>query len=163
MTTMPTTNNLITYRPATEADVELMIDSRMQFLLELEGAQTDEAISNLRSGLQSFLNAELGKTFFCWLAIHDGEVAGIGCLALRTHAGNFKNPSGKVGYIMSMYTRPDYRRKGISGTIVKNLVTTGNSQGISFFELHATLAGEPVYIKNGFRKHDEPTYRMHRE
>lgn len=156
-------HNSISYRTATVADIEMIIDSRIRFLLEVEGAQTDEAINSLRSRLQLFLNAELGHTFYCWLAMCENNVAGMGCLTIRTQAGNFTIPSGKIGYIMSMFTHPSHRRKGISSTILKNLTATGNAQGVHFFELHATPLGEPVYIKNGFRKHDEPTYRMRTE
>jgi ribosomal protein S18 acetylase RimI-like enzyme len=75
--------------------------------------------------------------------------------------GNFINYEGLKGYIMNMYTLPEYRRKGICTELLKRLVETGMVMGVRSFELHATKEGEPLYIKEGFKLHSEPTYRKH--
>jgi predicted acetyltransferase len=78
---------------------------------------------------------------------------------LRHLPGNFKNPTGKWGYIMNMYTVPEHRRKGVCKGILDELVKHATSAGITAFELHATPEGELVYSRNGFAPHNEPTYR----
>jgi hypothetical protein len=75
--------------------------------------------------------------------------------------GNFKNPSGKWGCIMNMYTLPAYRRKGICKGILNLLVDEGKKYGITAFELHATIDGEKVYVQDGFIHHNEPTLRKY--
>lgn len=87
-------------------------------------------------------------------------VAGIGSIHLREMPGNFKNPSGRWGYIMNMYTIPEYRRKGICRNILRMLVEEGKKIGLTAFELHATKEGEMVYTQEGFILHNEPTLRF---
>lgn len=152
--------NTITYRIAEEADIDYVVEARLQFLTELDGPQTPELVQELKLSLSAYFQKALNKTYFCWLAVSGNELAGTGCLVLREQAGGFRNPSGKMGYVMSMYTRPAYRRKGISSAILDLLIATGREKGIRAFELHATSAGEAVYKKYGFKIHNESTYRI---
>ena len=86
---------------------------------------------------------------------------GIGSVHIRRVPGNFKNPSGVWGYLMNMYTLPEYRGRGICSRILTLLVDEGRQLGITAFELHATEQGRPVYEKNGFEIHHEPTLRKY--
>lgn len=152
--------NMINYYEATEADIASIIDLRIAFFIEFQGPEPQEAQDELRKELNKyFIHAMREKTCISWLAKDGEKSVGVGAIIVRHQPGNFKNLSGKVGYVINMYTVPDYRRKGISSTILDKLIATAKEMGITAFELHATKAGEPVYIKNGFKIHDEPTYR----
>ncbi len=95
------------------------------------------------------------------IAKYDGASAGIGSIQIREQPGNIKNPSGKWGYIMNMYTVPTFRRKGICKGILNELVVEAAKLGITAFELHATKESEIVYKQSGFEIHNEPTYRKY--
>jgi hypothetical protein len=60
-----------------------------------------------------------------------------------------------------MYTVPQYRRKGTCKSILNLLMEEEKKIGITALELHATKAGEMVYLKDGFCIHIEPTLRKH--
>lgn len=153
--------NEIMYHQADAGDIELLIDTRIRFLLELAGAQPEDKILLLRSGLQRYFEENMANgTYCCWYAKAQNEVVAFGGMAIRQHPGNFQNVDGKRGYIINMFTAEPYRRQGIAGELLKHLVNTGKKMGIYSFELHATKMGEPVYQKAGFLLHDEPTYRM---
>ena len=62
----------------------------------------------------------------------------------------FHNPSGRCAYIMNMYVRPDYRRRGIATAILDLLVTDARERGAGRIALEATEAGRPLYEKYGF-------------
>ena len=159
---MNETMNSIHYFQATEADIETMADTRIEFLVEFWGPQPHEHVTLLRQQLVNyFSHAIKDKLYVCWLAKIENTIAGVGGMSIREQPGTFKNPSGKVGYIMSMYTVPAHRRKGICTALLQRLMTTAKEMGISAFELHATKDGEPVYQKAGFRIHTEPTYRKY--
>ena len=147
---------------ASASDIALLIDFRISFCLELSGPQTQDVIDELRKSLKSYLaNALIENSCIAYI-VRDGEdVAAVGEMIFRLQPGNFKNPSGKVGYLMNMYTIPAYRKQGLCSMIVNALIEDANKQGINAFELHSTKAGESVYIKNGFRIHPEPTYRKY--
>jgi RimJ/RimL family protein N-acetyltransferase len=150
----------ITFHKATLTDVQTLVDYRIRFALELTGAQTAEAIHALKVQMTAYFSSAMqADTCISFIATSEGEVAGIGSLQMREQPGNFKNPSGRWGYIMNMYTVPEFRRRGICKEILNRLVEAGENAGITAFELHATPEGQPVYLKSGFAIHSEPTLR----
>lgn len=150
----------ITYHKAGPEDIALLVDNRILFALELGGEQSQEAKAKLRTQMTSyFARATADGTCISFIAKSEGKVAGIGSVSLREVAGNFRNPSGKWGYIMNMYTLPGFRRLGICSVILNLLMDAAKEEGTHFFELHATAEGETVYPKKGFVLHHEPTYR----
>ena len=151
-----------TFHKATLNDIEALVDNRILFALELSDGQNEEAIQLLRvQMINYFSKATLENTCISFIAKCDEIVAGIGSVHLREMPGNFKNPSGKWGYIMNMYIVPKHRRKGICKNILNLLVEEGKKNGITAFELHATKAGEKVYTQEGFMHHNEPTLRKY--
>lgn len=152
--------NNITYHKATINDTSILVENRILFALELSGGQNQEAIQALSKQMTNYFSKAIAdNTCISFIAKCDGIVAGIGSIHLRETPGNFKNPTGKWGYIMNMYTVPNFRRKGICKDILNLLVEEGKKNGITAFELHATIEGELVYKQNGFEIHNEPTYR----
>jgi predicted acetyltransferase len=151
----------ITYHKATQADVETLVDMRIAFSIELMGAQSQKKIDELKVQLKKYFISAINQTCFAYLAKCQNQLVGVGELIIRTQPGNFKNPTGVVGYLMNMYTIPTFRRKGICAQILNELINDAKQKGITLFELHATKAGEQVYVQNGFQKHSEPTYRKY--
>jgi GNAT superfamily N-acetyltransferase len=153
---------MIEYSLATIEDVRILADLRIEFIVETFGAQQAEKVNVLREELEKYFSHTLPRQqYVCWLATDSGRIIGIGGMAIREQPGNFRNPSGKSGYIMNMYTVSGFRRKGICSTLLKKLMETAKEMGIGAFELHATKDGEPVYEKNGFHLHEQPTYRKY--
>lgn len=63
------------------------------------------------------------------------------------------NPSfinGVVGTVMNVYTKPDHRRKGLAGKLMKMLLEDSEKMGLDFVELKATDAGYSLYRSLGF-------------
>ena len=111
--------------------------------------------------IEYFTRATLENSCISFIAKSNNTIAGIGSVHVREVPGNFKNMSGKWGYIMNMYTVPEFRKQGICSEILKLLVNEGKRHGITAFELHATEEGKPVYLKGGFQIHNEPTLRKY--
>lgn len=152
----------ILYSEATAADCKHLAKYRIAFLTELMGPQTDECVQTVTKELENYFSRAIDdKEYVGWLARHNGEIVGTGGMALRAQPGNFRNPTGRTGYIMNMYTVPAYRKQGICSALLAKLVDAGKAMGIDTFELHATTDGAPVYEKHGFVKHHEPTYRKY--
>jgi predicted acetyltransferase len=152
----------ITYHIAGISDVEIVVDNRILFALELSGQQSPDKVAKLKKEMNTyFQRATAEGSCLSVIARCGGEVAGIGSVHYRQMPGNFKNPSGRWGYIMNMYTIPKFRRKGVCKGILNELVSESRKKGITALELHATRAGEVVYRQNGFQVHDEPTLRMY--
>lgn len=66
--------------------------------------------------------------------------------------------NGLYGEVLSVYTEPDYRGKGIRTKLMNNLVEYGRKIGLGRIDLSATDEGYPIYAKVGF-KDKEHRYR----
>jgi GNAT superfamily N-acetyltransferase len=152
----------ITFHKATPQDVQTLVEYRIRFALEMASEQSEEAINKLKEQMTSyFARATAYNSCISFIAKCGDKIAGIGSMHVRELAGNFKNLSGQWGYIMNMYTAPEFRKRGVSTGILNELIEEGKKAGVTAFELHASKLGEPVYIKNGFEFHKEPTYRKY--
>jgi GNAT superfamily N-acetyltransferase len=152
----------VTFHKATTDDVPVLVEYRIRFATELKGEQPMEVVNSLREQMAKyFARATADGTCISFIAKQGNEIAGIGSVTIREQPGNFTNPSGRWGYVMNMYTVPEFRNKGVAKIILKALIEAGRQAGITSFELHATKSGEPLYIKDGFQLHKEPTYRKY--
>lgn len=152
----------IEYKRADLNDIELLINFRIDFLVSHFGTQPQELEQPFRDEMRKYFEQAIpDNTYICYYAICNNAITGIGGMVIRQRPGNFVNPEGKEAYIMSMYTLPQFRRMGIASGIVKKLTDSATALGVKLLELHATEEGEPVYIKEGFKKHHEPTYRKY--
>jgi predicted acetyltransferase len=152
----------ITYHLVSLTEIHTLVENRIAFALELTGSKPQEEVNALKNQLTDyFTKATKDKSCISYISKYDGKVAGIGSIHIREMPGNFKNPSGKWGYIMNMYTLPEFRRKGICSGILNALIESATQSGITAFELHATKEGELVYKKNGFENHIEPSLRRY--
>lgn len=152
----------ITYHKANSTHIPLLIDYRIEFLVDFWGEQQVESVGEVKKELsQYFQKAIDDSTYISYIAKEGERVAGVGGIVIRQQPGNFKNPTGRVGYLVSMYTVPFFRKRGICTTILNLLLRDANEMGITAFELHATKEGESVYKKNGFNLHPEPTLRKY--
>jgi len=152
--------NHIKFKSATINEVQLLVESRFEFLTVFWGEQTEEAKNKLRTELKSFFEREIPlQTYVSWIALDGEKLVGVGGMKIYQMPGSFRIPNGMIGYILNMHTVKSHRRQGIASEIVNRLVETGKELGVKLFDLHASKEGEPVYVKAGFNKHDEPSYR----
>lgn len=85
--------------------------------------------------------------------VFDGhEFVGASGISFFQVMPTFHNPTGKKAYIMNMYTKPEYRRKGIAYKTLDLLVAEAKQRGIHAISLEATNMGKPLYEKYGFTK-----------
>jgi GNAT superfamily N-acetyltransferase len=82
----------------------------------------------------------------------DGRVAGGGCVWLepvqpRPHRVSMVQP-----YLLSMYTEPDFRRRGVASMVVKEAIEWCRKNKYERLMLHASEMGRKVYSKLGFKR-----------
>lgn len=150
----------IRYSRVTMGDLPTVVKLRLLFATEMSGLKAPELTDEFEIKNRKYLKKAISdNSFIAFLAKFEDEISGIGAMVFREQPPTFNNMSGKVGYLMNMYTFPDFRKQGICSKILSLLIDEAHRMGISSFELHATEVGESVYINNGFKKHGEPTYR----
>lgn len=144
---------------AQNTDIDDVISLRLNFISEYSNNRIDDLPIELCQQLHEYFSVELNVNYFCCLAKYNNQAIACVGMHIRQLPGNLMNFSGKWAYIMSVYTLPEFRRKGISSKLLNIIMNDAKSKGIHTFELHATHDGEPMYIKEGFQIHKEPTYR----
>lgn len=88
-------------------------------------------IQELTRELEEYIKSHINKDLFFWVAEIETVAVSTGALSfwekLPIYAG--KQNGLKVGYVSNMYTIPEYRRKGIASSIVKDIdINTINSR-----------------------------------
>lgn len=58
--------------------------------------------------------------------------------------------NGIYGKVLSVYTEPEYRGKGLCTQLIKKLLEYGKNRGLGRIDLSATKEGYPIYKKAGF-------------
>jgi len=69
-------------------------------------------------------------------------------------------PTGKIGNILNVYTRPEYRRRGLAGRLMDMMREDAKQYNLSYLELLATQEGYPLYVKKGFHDYKSKCTEM---
>jgi N-acetylglutamate synthase-like GNAT family acetyltransferase len=92
----------------------------------------------------------LGTDFHAYIAENEGEIIASVFLVIQELPANTNFITGKIGNILNVYTRPEYRMKGIAKQLLNNMIGEARTKNLSYLELLATDEGYPVYKKLGF-------------
>lgn len=82
----------------------------------------------------------------------DGCGVGCGAICLTDELPSPDNPSGHCAYLMNIYVRQEYRRRGVARSIVERLVAKARELGCDKIYLETTDAGRPLYKSIGFEE-----------
>ena len=139
----------IIYRKLTENDLETFINMRINQLRE-EGA-TDEM--DLSPALMDYYQRHLANgTFVSWLALDGDKIIGTSGMSFVEKPPYFGCPTGRIGLLSSMYTNPDYRRKGIARELLRRVVEEARAYGCGTVQITASDMGVLLYSNFGFVK-----------
>ena len=139
----------IRFRKLTEEDLEPFISLRIAQLRE-EGA-TEEL--DLAPALRDYYHRHLADgTFVSWLALDGGKIIGTSGMSFVEKPPYFSCPTGRIGLLSSMYTNPDYRRRGIAKELLRRVVEEARSYGCGAVQITASDMGVLLYASFGFVK-----------
>lgn len=108
------------------------------------------SLTRRQSFFPNYQRALCEGTHTAYLALGGEQFAGAGGVSYFQVMPTYHNPSGNKAYIMNMYTRPEYRRRGIAYHMLDLLVRDAADRGIDAISLEATRMGRPLYEKYGF-------------
>lgn len=143
----------LNYKKAVLEDIEILTETRITVLRAANQLSDDMDMSYVKE--QSYLYYQkslLENNHVAYLVFDGHEFVGAGGISFFQVMPTFHNPTGKKAYIMNMYTKPEYRRKGIAYKTLDLLVTEAKQRGIHAISLEATNMGKPLYEKYGFTK-----------
>ena len=139
----------LTYRKMTILDLDTFIAMRISQLRE-EGATED---IDLVPSLQDYYTRHLADgTFVSWLAVDGEKIVGTSGMSFVEKPPYFGCPNGRIGLLSSMYTDPDYRRRGIARELLSRVMNEARSYGCRSVQITASDMGVLLYSNFGFEK-----------
>lgn len=87
-----------------------------------------------------------------WIVENHDAVAGGGCLWLRPAQPRPRDATKFQPYLLSMYTSPNFRRRGVASLVVREAINWCKKNGYQRLGLHASETGRKVYQNFGFKR-----------
>lgn len=150
-------NDKINYRRANINDIEFLVDYRVRFLNELYNHPEDDETEILRKALRQYFSEAIpSNNFIAWLAEYNGKIIGTSGMVVWQMPARYRGlESGRLGYILNLYTVPEARRKGICTRLVNELIKEARSLGLKYLYLHSSEEARNIYRKAGFVEPDQ--------
>lgn len=137
----------IEYKRLTEKELDNFIDKRIHQLRE-EGAKEE---IDLVPALKDYYQRHMAEgTFVSWIALDGNTMIGTSGMSFVEKPPYFGCPSGKIGLLSSMYTDPDYRRKGIAKKLLSCVIKDAKEYGCGTIQITASEMGIKLYTDFGF-------------
>lgn len=137
----------VEYRRLTDKELDTFIEMRINQLRE-EGAKEN---IDLRPALKDYYNRHIREgTFVSWLAVDGDKIIGTSGMSFVEKPPYFGCPNGKIGLLSSMFTNPDYRRKGIAKELLRRVVEEARKYGCGTIQITASDMGVKLYTAYGF-------------
>jgi GNAT superfamily N-acetyltransferase len=137
-------------RRGVPADTSELVRLRQVMYDALEGVM--DTTKGWEASCAALLERGLADGSFVAFVADDPEeglaACGVGMVASRLPGPG--NLSGRYGYIQSMATDPEHRRKGLARGILDALLAWFAAEGVDAVDLHASVEGEPLYRSKGF-------------
>ena len=141
---------MIKYRKAAIDDLDDLLKVRIDFLLDAKNITSDNEQTMLAANREYLESSLQDGSFVGWLAIDRNKIIATSSVSYYKLPPNSIRPNGKVAYIGSMFTYPQYRKQGIATKLFEMAVKDAKANGYTQIELHATKMGRPIYEKYGF-------------
>lgn len=142
-------NSNIIYQRLTEDKIDTFIQMRINQLRE-EGATEDV---DLAPALRDYYVRHMADgSFVSWIAMDGEKIVGTSGMSFVEKPPYFGCPSGKMGLLSSMFTDPDYRRKGIAKKLLSLVVDEARKYGCGTVQITASDMGVLLYTSFGFVK-----------
>ena len=137
----------IDYRRLSKEYLETFIQMRITQLRE-EGAKEE---IDLAPALRDYYNRHMADgTFVSWIAFDGEKIIGTSGMSFVEKPPYFGCPSGKMGLLSSMYTDPEYRRRGIAKELLDRVVKEARNYGCGTVQITASDMGVKLYSAYGF-------------
>jgi len=146
----------IRIRPASLDDLPHILHHRKAMFSDM-GHQDAAILDRMRPTSETFLRDSMPKgAYRGWLAETAGGliVAG-GGIAIVPWPGSPDDPTPRRGWILNIYTEPEFRRRGIARQIMERIVAWCRAEGLLAVNLHASDFGRALYESMGFQPTNE--------
>lgn len=140
----------IIYTEATKENIDELIQLRIKYMKDDFGSVSDYEKECMEKQLLDYFYRKLGDELVAFVAKDGNKIVAVAYLHIIEMPANSILLNGVYGNVLSVYTEPEYRGKGLCIQLMKNLLEYGKKRGLGRVDLNATQEGRPIYEKVGF-------------
>jgi len=135
---------------ANPSDIEQLVELRVAYIAEDMGKMNPELQEKVEKQLNDYFSRKLGSEIIAYVAKEENLIVSVAYLHVIEMPANPHAITGFVGEVLNVYTRKEYRGRGLCTALMKMLIEGAKEHNISRVDLSATKAGYPVYKNVGF-------------
>lgn len=134
-------------------DIETLMQIRLEMLRVVNKLNEEANFERtlIKCSREYFLKGDQTTVF----AMDGDKIAGCASLSYINVMPTFDHPTGKRAHLMNVYTRAQFRRRGVGKMMVEFLIEEAKSRGVTEISLDATQMGHPLYKSMGFNDNGE--------
>ena len=134
-------------------DLETLMQWRMEVLRHVFALPAEADTAELEQENHRYYEQQLsqGGHTACFAKI-DGVIVGCGGVCFYDEMPSPDNPDGRCAYLMNIYCREAYRKRGVGRAVVRWLTGYALGKGIRKIYLETTDEGRKLYESTGFRE-----------
>lgn len=125
---------------------------RKDLFEELGEISQNTDTSELESATKQYYLSHINKDMFSWGVFQNGKLVSCGSLCLFTRIPYNENLCGREGYVLNVYTSPQFRKRGYANQILDTIIEYSRKNDIRRLWLNYSEAGECLYTEKGFAK-----------
>ena len=145
----------IQIRIAELPELSLIMEWRMRVLKEVFCLPEDTDMTEPCSAKEQYYREHLqDSTHTAVFACVGERIIGCGEICYQTEMPSPDNPNGKCGYLMNIYTLPEYRRMGVGREIVSFLIKDAQLKNVKKLSLESSEMAEKLYQSTGFLRNE---------
>jgi GNAT superfamily N-acetyltransferase len=144
-------NDRFTIRLATVEDIPTILAQRRAMFQDM-GTTDPAALEAMKIHFRPWVRHKMEQgEFFTWLAEDDrGRVAAGAGLWVQEWPPTPHYVMGRRGYVLNVYTHPDYRRRGLARRLMLTIEAWCQEHDLPIVTLHASADGRPLYDSLGY-------------
>ncbi|MBR1384641.1 MAG: GNAT family N-acetyltransferase [Ruminococcus sp.] len=138
------------FEKADTDDIKELVELRIAYLLEDHGGIPQSSLSLIAEKLPEYFREHLNNDLLVFVCRNENSIVSCCFLYISEKPPNPSFISGKTGTVLNVYTRPQFRRKGIAAELIRALLKEAKAKELDYVELKATDAGYGFYKSLGF-------------
>lgn len=143
----------ILYRLATPEDIQQLVELRILMQLEVNGLTNLDVTTAYLDKVIDYFEGFVGTDkYSSVIALEDEYIVAAAGVCCYQKPPSVTGGSGVVGYVTNVYTRKEYRGRGIGTQLMKNLNDFARQKRIDKLHLGATADGVEIYKSVGYQE-----------
>jgi GNAT superfamily N-acetyltransferase len=126
-------------------------------MFEEMGNRDQAVLDRMQDASERYFRQSLQDgSYRAWLVeTAGGQIAAGGGVAIVHWPGSPDFPEPRRGWILNIYTAPEFRHQGIAKQVVATILEWCRGEGFAYVSLHASKFGRGLYEQLGFAPTNE--------